>query len=108
MEVPEIVGFEVRDARPPERVASMTDGTTLHHDVRRDGTYLLRVQPELLRSGRYTMVQRTLASLPFPVSGLTAKAVQSDWDKFDKTLSFKLRLRAANAQFDQAVLFRVG
>ena len=71
--------FEVRDARPPERVASMTDGTTLHHDVRRDGTYLLRVQPELLRSGRYTMVQRTLASLPFPVSGLTAKAVQSEF-----------------------------
>lgn len=37
------------------------------------------MQPELLRSGRYTLVQRTLASLPFPVSGLTARAVQSEF-----------------------------
>jgi murein DD-endopeptidase MepM/ murein hydrolase activator NlpD len=71
--------FEVRDGGVPERVASLTDGTLLHHDARRDGQYLLRVQPELLRSVRYTMVQRTLASLPFPVSGLTAKAVQSEF-----------------------------
>ena len=70
--------FEVRDSGA-ERVASMSEGTSLVHDVRRDGTYLLRVQPELLRSGRYTMVQRTMASLPFPVNGLTAKAVQSEF-----------------------------
>ena len=40
---------------------------------------MLRVQPELLRSGRYTIVQRTLASLRFPVAGLTAAAVQSEF-----------------------------
>ncbi|HEX6163283.1 MAG TPA: M23 family metallopeptidase [Vicinamibacterales bacterium] len=71
--------FEVRDAGAPERVASLTEGNTLLYDARRDGRYLLRVQPELLRSGRYTLVQRTLASLPFPVSGLTATAVQSEF-----------------------------
>jgi murein DD-endopeptidase MepM/ murein hydrolase activator NlpD len=71
--------FEVRTEAAPQRVASLTEGTTLTAEVPRDGTYLLRVQPELLRSGRYTVVQRTLASLPFPVEGLTARAVQSEF-----------------------------
>jgi len=71
--------FELRGGgEPPERVASAPDGRSLTYDVPRDGTYVLRVQPELLRSGRYTIVQRTLASLLFPVSGLTAGAVQSE------------------------------
>ena len=71
--------FEVRDGVPPRRIASMVEGLTLTMEVPRDGVYLLRVQAELLRSGRYTIVQRTLASLPFPVSGLTARAVQSEF-----------------------------
>jgi murein DD-endopeptidase MepM/ murein hydrolase activator NlpD len=71
--------FAIRAEAAPERIASLTDGRMLAVDVPRDGTYLLRVQPELLRSGRYTMVQRTLASLIFPVSGLTAAAVQSEF-----------------------------
>ncbi len=71
--------FEIRAETAPERIASLTEGHMLAVDVPRDGTYLLRVQPELLRSGRYTIVQRTLASLIFPVSGLTATAVQSEF-----------------------------
>ncbi|HWI19082.1 MAG TPA: M23 family metallopeptidase [Vicinamibacterales bacterium] len=71
--------FEVSDGTTPSRVASITEGTTLLFDVPRDGAYVLRIQPELLRSGRFTVVQRTLASLPFPVSGLTASAVQSEF-----------------------------
>ncbi len=71
--------FEVRDGGPPERVASLTDGATLTFTVPRDGAYVLRIQPELLRSGRFSVLQRTLASLPFPVSGLTAAAVQSEF-----------------------------
>ena len=71
--------FLVRDPEPPDRVASAPDGGTLTYDVPSDGTYVLRVQPELLRSGRYTIVQRTLASLRFPVTGLTASAVQSEF-----------------------------
>ncbi len=71
--------FEVRDASPPERVASLTEGTTLTFTVPRDGAYVLRIQPELLRSGRFSVLQRTLASLPFPVSGLTAAAVHSEF-----------------------------
>ena len=71
--------FELRDGEPPQRVASLTEGTTLTFAVPRDGGYVLRIQPELLRSGRFSVVQRTLASLPFPVSGLTAAAVQSEF-----------------------------
>ena len=71
--------FEIRAEAAPERIASLTEGQMLAVDVPRDGSYVLRIQPELLRSGRYTIVQRTLASLIFPVSGLTAAAVQSEF-----------------------------
>jgi murein DD-endopeptidase MepM/ murein hydrolase activator NlpD/SH3-like domain-containing protein len=72
--------FEVRGESPPERVASLEPDTlTLTYDVPRDGTYLVRVQPELLRGGRYTITERTLASLAFPVQGLNSRAVQSQF-----------------------------
>lgn len=71
--------FEIPAEAAPERLASLTDGRMLTVDVPRDGRYVLRIQPELLRSGRFTIVQRTLASLIFPVSGLTAAAVQSEF-----------------------------
>lgn len=62
----------------PMLVASLEpEAPTLTHDVTRDATYLLRIQPELLRGGRFTLVERTVSSLAFPVSGLTAGAVQS-------------------------------
>jgi murein DD-endopeptidase MepM/ murein hydrolase activator NlpD len=73
--------FEIRTAETaPARVASLSDSSTLTFDVRRDGAYLVRVQPELLRSGRYTLIERTLASLRvFPVEGYTPAAVQSEF-----------------------------
>jgi murein DD-endopeptidase MepM/ murein hydrolase activator NlpD len=63
----------------PRRVASMPAGATaLTHEVERDGSYLLRLQPELLRGGSYVVTQRTVAAVrTFPVQGLTARAVQS-------------------------------
>ena len=72
--------FELR--RPdeaPSRVSSLSEGNVLTFDVSREGAYLLRAQPELLRSGRYTLIERTLASLRFPVEGYTASAVQSEF-----------------------------
>jgi murein DD-endopeptidase MepM/ murein hydrolase activator NlpD len=70
--------FEVRDGEPPRLVTSLpADTMTLTHDVERDGAYLLRVQPELLRAVRFTLTERTLSSLVFPVAGLTTRAVQS-------------------------------
>lgn len=49
----------------------------LVHEARRDGAYVLRVQPELLRSGSYTLTMSTGPSLAFPVSGRDSRAVKS-------------------------------
>jgi peptidoglycan LD-endopeptidase LytH len=70
--------FRIEGDGPPRRVASSAEQHTgLNYEVTQDGSYLLRVQPELLRGGRFTLTQRTLATLRFPIDGLTARAVQS-------------------------------
>lgn len=51
--------------------------TTLVHEARRDGVYVLRLQPELLRSGSFTLTLFTGPSLAFPVEGRDWKAVKS-------------------------------
>ena len=62
----------------PRRVTSLApDAATLTYDVDEDATYILRLQPELLRGGRFRVVARTLASLPFPVPSLASRPVQS-------------------------------
>jgi murein DD-endopeptidase MepM/ murein hydrolase activator NlpD len=71
--------FEAADAaQSPRHVASADQSSsTLEHEIERDGTYILRIQPELLRGGTLKIGQRTTAALTFPVSGRTASAVQS-------------------------------
>ena len=61
------------------RVASLEDGELLiEHEVGRTAAYVIRLQPELLRSGRFTLVENTRAAIrTFPVSGLTSRDVQS-------------------------------
>ena len=64
--------------RPPRRVAEVDPGARrLEYEVRRDADHVLRIQPELLRGGRYHVVQRTEASLAFPVQGQTLRASTS-------------------------------
>lgn len=70
--------FESRPEGEPRRVAHADAGaSTLEFEPSRDGTYLLRVQPELLRGGRYELVQQASASLLFPVVGADSRAVAS-------------------------------
>ena len=64
-------------ANPLDRVASTDTTARLVHEARRDGVYILRVQPELLRSGGYTLTVSSDPSLAFPVSGLDSRAVKS-------------------------------
>ena len=52
-------------------------GLLLQHEIDRDGDYILRVQPELLRGGEMQIGQRTTASMTFPVSGRTSASVKS-------------------------------
>jgi murein DD-endopeptidase MepM/ murein hydrolase activator NlpD len=66
------------DGQPPRPVASAArESTRLEHEIERDGAYILRIQPELLRGGTLKIGQQTTAALTFPVSGRTADAVQS-------------------------------
>lgn len=70
--------FRATGEPTPQRVAFLeADQSSLVYDAERDGAYLLRIQPELLRGGRFTLTQRTLATVRFPVPGLTTAAVQS-------------------------------
>jgi len=69
-------------ANPLDLVASTdtnltSGGARLTHVVRRDGVYVLRVQPELLRSGSFALTVSTDPSLAFPVAGRDSRAVQS-------------------------------
>ena len=65
-------------AQPVDLVASADSAVpSLSHEARRDGVYILRLQPELLRSGRYTVTVSTEPTLAFPVAGRDSRAVKS-------------------------------
>jgi murein DD-endopeptidase MepM/ murein hydrolase activator NlpD len=49
----------------------------LEYEALHDGAYLLRLQPELLRGGRYTLTQHARGALRFPVLGKDGRAVGS-------------------------------
>jgi murein DD-endopeptidase MepM/ murein hydrolase activator NlpD len=64
--------------RSPVHVASAApDQRTLIHEPNRSADYLVRVQPELLRGGRYTLRVTNEPTLAFPVFGAGAADVQS-------------------------------
>lgn len=70
--------FRLDDQAQPQHIASPAlDSATLSHQVESDGVFVVRVQPELLRGGRASVVTRTLASLPFPVPSSTARPIDS-------------------------------
>jgi murein DD-endopeptidase MepM/ murein hydrolase activator NlpD len=70
--------LEQRDGDPELRaVTSATDSLVVQWEAEKDRTYIVRVQPELLRSARLTITIRNQASVEFPVQGHTSKAVRS-------------------------------
>lgn len=58
-------------------VSAPENGVDLVHEVTETGSYVLRVQPELLRAGRIRVMVETGPSLAFPVAGGTARSVRS-------------------------------
>lgn len=68
--------FRIADGAAPEHMES-ADGDSLTWDAADGATYLLRLQPELLRSARYTLTVRDDPALAFPVSGRDSRAVGS-------------------------------
>lgn len=56
-----------------------TTGSNLNYEVKETGKYLLRLQPELLRSGQYTLTITAGPSLSFPVSQSGKPSIGSFW-----------------------------
>ncbi|RZL47535.1 MAG: hypothetical protein EOP00_11665 [Pedobacter sp.] len=56
-----------------------TLATTIQLDVEKTGTYILRLQPELLGSGSYTVAITTGPSLDFPLKSANRNQIKSFW-----------------------------
>ncbi|MGH7710722.1 MAG: peptidoglycan DD-metalloendopeptidase family protein [Gemmatimonadaceae bacterium] len=71
--------FEHRATADSAGLADSTVGPhiRLEYEARRTGAYLLRIQPELLRSGRFDLTLRAEPSLAFPVHGVGNGAIRS-------------------------------
>ncbi|MCU7495882.1 MAG: M23 family metallopeptidase [Ignavibacteria bacterium] len=67
------------DGGRTERVDFADEGNFIHfeHSIEKDQTFLLRLQPELLKGGYYRLVVTTAPSLHFPVKGKNASAIGS-------------------------------
>lgn len=60
----------------PRRVLSAEEAVMrLDYEAEISGSFVLRLQPELLRGGRFTLVSRVEAALAFPVQDGTARAI---------------------------------
>jgi peptidoglycan LD-endopeptidase LytH len=66
-----------RSDRPEHVTSAPAETGRLEFEATHDGAHVLRLQPELLRGGRYTLTQHALASLRFPVLGKDSRAVSS-------------------------------
>lgn len=68
-----------RDPADAPRLVATLDSTetTFSWEPRRDGEFVFRLQPELLRSGSVTVELRSEPALAFPVEGRSWEAVQS-------------------------------
>ncbi|GAB2783350.1 peptidoglycan DD-metalloendopeptidase family protein [Hymenobacter luteus] len=73
--------FELSPDRsePRHLAAADTAALSFRYVAEADRQHVLRVQPELLRGGRYTLRIRREPSLSFPVKGKTDVAVGSFW-----------------------------
>ncbi|WP_461490098.1 peptidoglycan DD-metalloendopeptidase family protein [Pontibacter sp. HJ8] len=67
-------------AHTPKRVAyADSTSTTLSYVVEEDLPYIVRVQPELLRSGQYTITIQAQPTLVFPIPGKNSRHIASIW-----------------------------
>lgn len=66
-------------ATPTLLVAADTSLSTLSYEATRNGTYILRLQPELLKGGEYTLTVTSGPSLAFPVPPKAKPHIESFW-----------------------------
>jgi len=68
--------WEISQDSIPERL-DYTDSLVLNYEVEKDTRFILRLQPELLQSGSFTITIKSGPSLAFPVPG--KENIQSYW-----------------------------
>lgn len=72
--------FQQVENKTPERIAfADTAGVNLEHEIDEAGVYYLRLQPELLSGGQYTLTITAGPSLSFPVSASGKPRIGSFW-----------------------------
>lgn len=72
--------FQQVENKAPERIAfADTTGASLEHEIDKAGVYYLRLQPELLSGGQYTLTITAGPSLSFPVSASGKPRIGSFW-----------------------------
>lgn len=70
--------FRIAEGAEPVLVASRpANGSSVVFEPRNDGIYLVRIQPELLRGGRFEVAIVARAALGFPVEGVGPEAILS-------------------------------
>jgi murein DD-endopeptidase MepM/ murein hydrolase activator NlpD/SH3-like domain-containing protein len=71
--------FQEEGTQPKITAFADTIGSLLAYEVKQTGKYILRLQPELLRSGEYTLTITAGPSLSFPVSASGKPHIGSFW-----------------------------
>jgi peptidoglycan LD-endopeptidase LytH len=70
------------EGHPTEyKAVASTDTNTsqIEYTPKESGTFILRVQPELQKSGKFTLTVRTSPTLVFPVQGKDSRHIASFW-----------------------------
>lgn len=73
--------YEEQQVTKSPRLVAYADtlNAAISYEVQNNGTYLLRLQPELLRSGQYTVTITVQPTLAFPVPGKSSRQISSIW-----------------------------
>ena len=72
--------FEVSKEKTLKILASAdTSNSVLNYEIEEEGTYLIRLQPELLRNGEYTLTILSGPSLAYPIKAKGSNHIQSFW-----------------------------
>lgn len=69
----------VSGEKPSLLLAADTSATSINYDTDKDGKYIVRLQPELLKGGEYTFTINAGPSLAFPVTGKVKSSIGSLW-----------------------------
>ncbi len=70
---------ESADAKPKLQAVADTATFAIEHEVDDQGLYIIRVQPELLKSGEYTLSISTGPSLAYPLRASGKNHIKSYW-----------------------------